>query len=231
MPFNAHEQGFGRKKKNDGNVAGFLATFHKRKRRYKLHKRQRRYKRALVWCQHSSATYIFCHYCTYLHNKDKFWPWQKFVKLSTSPLCTNISSQYNSTPYNDNAQHSARYISTKRTTLPLPSKSQRTHLSTINVHNARPIDSAHFAQPMSHNSTYTSPSLVHLCNNRTADRTRFVSYIGRQYARTIPNVDIVCSRKCHTRHLAIEGVTHFNYVLATNSNPVMTCALRVRRTS
>jgi hypothetical protein len=122
---------------------------------------------------------------------DTFLP--LFVKLSTSPCCTNISSQYNCTHFNDGAQYGAQYNSSKRTTLPL---------STVNVHNDRPIDSAHFAQPMSHDGTYTSPSLVHLCNDRRADSTRIASYIGRRYARTVPNVDIVGSSKCHTRHLA-----------------------------
>ena len=75
-----------------------------------------------------------------------------------------------------------------------------------------------------HNSTYTSPSLVHVCNNRPADSTCIASYVGRQHARTVLNVDIVGSSKCHTRHLATGGVAHLNYILATNSNPVMTCA-------
>ncbi len=79
---------------------------------------------------------------------DKFLP--PFVKLSTSPYCTNISSQYNGTHYDDNAQCGAWYNNTKRTTLPLQGKRQCTLLSTVNVHNDRPIDSAHFAQPMSH---------------------------------------------------------------------------------
>ncbi len=153
---------------------------------------------------------------------DKFLP--PFIKLSTSPYCTNISSQYNGTHYNDNSQHSARYNSTERTPLPLPGESQRTHLSTINVHNNRLIDSAHFAQPMSHNSTYTSMSIAHVCSDRPADGTRIVSYIRRQYARTVPNVDIVGSSKCHTRHIATGGVALFNYVLVTNSNAVTTCA-------
>jgi hypothetical protein len=155
---------------------------------------------------------------------DKFLP--PFVKLSTSPYGTNISSQYNtSTHYDNNAQHGTRNNSTKRTTLPLPGKSQPTHLSTVYVHNKRPIDSAHFAQPMSHESTYRSPTLIHLCNDSPpASSTCIVSYIGRQYARTVPNVDIVGSRKCHTRHLATGGIARFNYVLVTNSNPVMTCA-------
>jgi hypothetical protein len=156
---------------------------------------------------------------------DKFLP--PFVKLSTSPRCTYFSSQYNGTHYNDNAQHGARYNSTKCTTLPLPGKSQHTHLSTVNVHNNRPKDSAHFAQPMSHNSTYTSLSLAQVCSNRPADSTCIVSYIRRQWqsARTVPNVDIVGSSKCQTRHLASTGgVSCFNYVLVTNSNPVMTCA-------
>jgi hypothetical protein len=122
-----------------------------------------------------------------------------FVKLSTSPCCTYFSSQYDGTHYNDNAQHGAGYNSTERTTLPLPGKSQCTHLSTVNVHHDRPIDSAYFAQPMSHNSTYTSPSLARVCSNRPADSTRMVSYIHRQYVRTVPNVDIVGSSKCHTR--------------------------------
>jgi hypothetical protein len=101
---------------------------------------------------------ITAHICTMMmqFDHDKFLP--PFVKLSTSPYCTNISSQYDGrTHYNDNSQHGARYNSTECTPLPLPGESQRTHLSTVNVHNDRLIDSAqHFAQPMSHNSTYTS---------------------------------------------------------------------------
>ncbi len=155
-------------------------------------------------------------------DQDKFLP--PFVKLSTSPYCSNIFSQYNCAHYDNNVQHGARYNSTKRTTLPLSGKSQHTHLSTVNVHNARHIDSAHFAQPMSHNSTYRSPTLFHSCNDSPASSTRIVSYIGRQYARTVPNVDIVGSSKCCPRQLATGGVARFNYVLVTNSNPVMTCA-------
>ncbi len=153
---------------------------------------------------------------------DKFLP--PFVKLSTSPRCTYFSSQYNGTHNNDNPQHGACYNSSKRNTLPLPGKSQHTHLSTVNVHNNRPRDSAHFSQPMSRNSTYTSLSLAHVCSNRLADSTCIVSYIRRKCVRTIPNVDIIGSSKWHTRHLATEGVARFNYVLVTNSNPVMTCA-------
>jgi hypothetical protein len=77
---------------------------------------------------------------------------------------------------------------------------------------------------MPHNSTYTSLSHVHLRNDRPADSTHIVSYIGRQYARTVPNVDKEGSSKCHFRHLATGGVAHFNYILVTNSSPVMTCA-------
>jgi hypothetical protein len=76
-------------------------------------------------------------------DQDKFIP--PFVKLSTSPYCTSISSQYNSPHYDNNTQHGARYNSTECTTLPLPGKIQHTHLSTVNVHNTRLIDSAHFA--------------------------------------------------------------------------------------
>jgi hypothetical protein len=112
------------------------------------------------------------------------------------------SSQFNGTHYDNNAQHGARYKSTKLTTLPLPGNSQHTHLSTINVHNARTIDSAHFAQPMSHNRTCRSAALVRLCNNSPVSSTCMVSYINRQYARTVPNVDIIGSSICHTRHLA-----------------------------
>jgi hypothetical protein len=138
---------------------------------------------------------------------DNFLP--PFVKLSTSPYCTNISSPYDGTHYDNNAQHGSRYNSTERTTLPLPGKSQRTHLSTINVHKARPIDSAHFVQPMSYNSTYRSLSLVHLRNNSPASSTCILSFIGRQHLRSVPNVDIVGSSKCHTRHLATGGVACF----------------------
>jgi hypothetical protein len=77
---------------------------------------------------------------------------------------------------------------------------------------------------MSHNSTYHSLTLVHLRNNSPASSTRIVSYIGRQYTRAVPNVDIVGSSKCHARHLATGGVARFNYVLVTNSNPVMNSA-------
>jgi hypothetical protein len=133
---------------------------------------------------------------------DKILP--PFVKLSTSPYCTNISSQYDSTHYDDNSQHGARYNSTERTPLPLPGESQHTNLSTVNVHNNRPIDSAHFAQPMSHNSTYTSLSITHVCSDRPADSTRtIVSYIRRQHARTVPNVDILGSSKCHTQRSTV----------------------------
>jgi hypothetical protein len=134
---------------------------------------------------------------------DKFL--LSFVKLSTSPYCTNICSQYDGTHYNNNAQHGARYNSTKRTTLPLPGKSQHTQVSTVNVHIARRIDSAHFAQPMSHDSAYCGPTLIHSRNNSPASSMRIVSYIGRQYARTVPNVDIVGSSKCCTRHLTDGG--------------------------
>jgi hypothetical protein len=146
---------------------------------------------------------------------DEFLP--AAVMMSHTPCHVNLTRQHNGTHYKNNAQHGAQFNSTKCTTLPLSGKSQCTHLSTINVHNTRPIDSAHFAQPMSHNSTYTSPSLVYLCNNRPADSTHIVMYIGRQYARTVPNVGIVGSSKCHTRHLAIEGIACFNCVLVTNS--------------
>jgi hypothetical protein len=77
------------------------------------------------------------------------------------------------------------YNSTECITLPLPGKSQRTHLSTVYVHNDRPIDSALFAQPKSRNSTHASLSLVHICSDRLADSAQIVSYIGRQYARTV----------------------------------------------
>ena len=156
-------------------------------------------------------------------DRDKFLP--AVVMMSHTPCHVNTCRQYNGTHYNNNAQHSVQYNSTKRTTLPLPGKSQRTRLSTIIVHGARPIDIAHFAKPMSHDRTYTSLFLVPLCKYRLADSTCIISCIGtRQYARTIPNVDIVGSSKCHTINLATGGVARFNYVLVTNSDPVMTCA-------
>ncbi len=99
-----------------------------------------------TYCKFRTAMMTFDH--------DEFLP--PFVKLSTSPCCTYLSSQYDGTHYNDNALHGARYNSTERTPLPLPGESQRTYLSTVNVHNNRPIDSAYFAQPMSHDSTYTT---------------------------------------------------------------------------
>ena len=146
--------------------------------------------------------------------------------MSRTTCHANIRRRYDGTHYNKNAQHRARDNSTKCITLPLPCKSQHTHLPTVYVHNNRPIDSAHFAQPMSDNSTspYCSPSLVHLCNNSPASSTCIVSYIGGPYSRTVPNVDIVGSSRCHTRHLTTGGVArfYFYFVLAPNSNPVMT---------
>jgi hypothetical protein len=161
------------------------------------------------------------------HNDDD-WSRQFLPAVVMMPhiLChVNLLRQYNSTHYNSNAQHGAWYNSTRRTTLPMSGKSQRTHLSTINVHNNRPIDSAHFVQPMSDESTraYWSPSLVHICNDSLADSIHIVSYIGRQCIRTVPNVDIVGSSKCHARHLATGGVARFNYILVTSLHPVMTC--------
>ena len=154
---------------------------------------------------------------------DKFLP--PFVKLSTSPYCTNI--RVRTTALTMMTTHNTALGTTVPNAphFPLPGKSQSIHLSTVNVHNNRPIDSAHFAQPLSHNSTYTSPSLAHICSNRPADSTRIMSYIRRQCVRTVLNVDLVGSSKCHTRHLATGGVARFNYVLVTNSNPVTTCAL------
>ncbi len=71
--------------------------------------------------------------------------------------------------------HNTALGATVLNTLPLPSKSQRTHLTFVNVHNTRPIDSSHFAQPMSHNNTYRSPTLVHLHHNSPANSTHIVS--------------------------------------------------------
>ena len=167
------------------------------------------------------------HICTTLVSFDHYEFLPPFVNLSSSPYCTNISSQYNGTHYNNNSPHDAQYNSVECNTLPLPGKSQHTHLSTVNVHNNRPIGSAHFVQPMWDNSTstYHSPSLVHIvCNNSPASSTCIVPYTGRQYARTVPNVDIVSSSKWHTRHWATGGLAHFNYVLVTDSSLVMTCA-------
>jgi hypothetical protein len=95
-----------------------------------------------------SATYHFCLLHIFLGtmmmiDHDKFLP--TIVMMSHTPYHVNIRKQYDSTHHNDNAQHVAWYNSTKRTTLPLPGKSQRTHLYTANVHNNRPMDSAHFA--------------------------------------------------------------------------------------
>jgi hypothetical protein len=117
---------------------------------------------------------VTAHICTMMmrFDHDEFLP--PFAKLSTSPYCTNISSQYDGTHYNDNSQHGARHNSTERTPLPLPGKSQRTHLSTVNVQKDRLMDSAHFAQPMSHDSTYTSLSIAHVCSNRPADSTHIL---------------------------------------------------------
>ncbi len=105
---------------------------------------------------------VTAHICTIMmqFDHDEFLP--PFVKLSTSPYCTNISSQYDGNHYNDNSQCGARYNSTERTPLPLPGESQRTYLSTINVHNDRLIDSAHFAQPQTivHILVRLSPTYV-----------------------------------------------------------------------
>ena len=166
-------------------------------------------------------------YCTYfgtmmMIDHDKFLP--TLVMMSHTLHHENICRQNDGPHYIKNAQHCAWYKSTKRTTLPLPGKSQRTYLSTVNVHNARPIDSVLLAQPMSHDRTIlVLPLFTYVMIVRLAV-LGIVSYIGRQYARTVPNVDIIGSSKCHTRHLATGDVARLNYVLGTNSNPVMTCA-------
>ncbi len=138
----------------------------------------------------------------HLHDDDEFWPWRSFtavcqiVSLTIVQYKYKYSLQWYSLQYKDNSQHSTGYNSTKPTALPLPGKSQRTHLSTINVHSNRPKDSAHFAQPMSDNSTssYCSMSpLIHICNDSPASSACIVPYTSWQYARAVPNVDIVGS--------------------------------------
>jgi hypothetical protein len=62
-----------------------------------------------------------------------------------------------------------------------------------------------------------------LIKDFTTERS-LIKDFGRLDTRTVLNVDKVSSSKCHTRHFATGGVAQFNYVLVTNSNPVMTCA-------
>ena len=76
---------------------------------------------------------------------DKFLP--LFVKLSTSPNCTNTSTQYNGTHYDNNAQHGARYNSIKHTTLPLPGKSQHTLVSFVVSDKALSFSTRHLSFP------------------------------------------------------------------------------------
>jgi hypothetical protein len=63
---------------------------------------------------------------------DKFLP--AVVMMSHTLSHVNIRRQYDGTHYNNNAQHGTWYNSTEDTTLPLPGKSECTHLSTKNVH-------------------------------------------------------------------------------------------------
>ena len=81
---------------------------------------------------------------------DKVLP--AIVMMSHTPCHAYIRRQYNG---NNNAQSGAWYNSTKRTTLPWPGKSQRTHLSTVNVQNARSIDSAHLPNNLCHTIVHT----------------------------------------------------------------------------
>ena len=129
-------------------------------------------------------------------HEEVLLPFVKIVSLTIVQYKYKYSLQWYSLQYKDNSQHSTGYNSTKPTALPLPGKSQRTHLSTINVHSNRPKDSAHFAQPMSDNSTssYCSMSpLIHICNDSPASSACIVPYTSWQYARAVPNVDIVGS--------------------------------------
>ncbi len=62
----------------------------------------------IVKNNHFSATYIFvttAYICTTMMSFDQDNSLPPFIKLSTSPYCTNINSRYNGTHYNDNAQH------------------------------------------------------------------------------------------------------------------------------
>jgi hypothetical protein len=66
---------------------------------------------------------------------DKFLP--AVVMMSHTPCHVNICRQYHSTHYNSSLNTALGITVPKCTAFPLPGKSQRTHLSTVNVHNAR----------------------------------------------------------------------------------------------
>jgi hypothetical protein len=115
---------------------------------------------------HFDLLHIFLGTMMTIDQHDEFLP--AFVMMSHTPCHVNIHWQYNGTHHNNNAQHGARYNSTKHTTVPLPGKSQHTHLSTVNAHNARPIDSAHFAQCHTIVHTVVLPSFTYITIVRLA---------------------------------------------------------------
>ena len=94
---------------------------------------------------------------------DEFLP--PVVKLSTSPYCTSISSQYDGTHYYDSTQHGNQYSSTFCTSLPLPGHSPCTSESIVTVHNDKLLDSAHYDQS-DIITTVVSPSHIYVAIDR-----------------------------------------------------------------
>ncbi len=142
---------------------------------------------------HFSATHLFLAHTVI--SAQQWWHLTMASFYRCSSNCqrhhtVNISVASTTVLTTMTTHNTALGITVPNAPLPLPGKSQHTHLSTVNVHNNRPIDSAHFAQLMSHDSTYTSPSLAHVCSDRPADSTCIVSYIRRQYVRIVPNLDM-----------------------------------------
>jgi hypothetical protein len=131
---------------------------------------------------------------------DEFLP--PVVKLSTSPYCTYISSQYDGTRYYNSTQHGNQYNSTFCTSLPLPGHSPCTSESIVTVHNDKLLDSAHY----DHSDILTSQSLAHLCSDRQTDSIRIVVCSGRQHCIAVLYTDTLSSSQCRTRHLPTGGV-------------------------
>jgi len=149
---------------------------------------------------------------------DEFLP--PVVKLSTSPYCTYISSQYDGTHYYDSTQHGNQYSSTFCTSLHLPGHSPCTSESIVTVHNDKLLDSAHYDQ----SDIITSQSLAHLCSDRPTDSIRIVVCSGRQHCIAVPFIDTLSSSQCRTKHSSTGGVPRNGHVLVLNPNLMPTCA-------
>ena len=137
----------------------------------------------LTICQnnHFCAIYIFCHYCTYLHNNDEFWPWQIFAAICQ---IVNLTIPYDISVVSTTV---LTIMTAHNTAISIPvliafhflcMAIVQTHVCLTFVHKTihRQIDSVHYVVCMSYDR-HTSPSLILICNNRQTDKNHIVPYV------------------------------------------------------